>query len=312
MISLRLQSLSKAPRRRDRGVTFSFLFRESRRPDSGSMNKHRRAPGGVSPFAHCRGIKPAADDNRTWPPLPTGLPQMNCRVLVVEDDPRTGGLITAQLGVLGCVSQLIDDGEAALAELRAHCYDLVILDVTLPGVDGLEVFRQLHCGERHAPILMMAQSPSEVAAVLGLDPKAEDYLIKPFAALELVARVVGVLRCAGRTRPERRADTLESRLIEIDDLRIDMHRRQVQVSGCPVVLTAKEFDLLAHFACSPGRVFSRAELLDRLWGLANDVFEHTVNSHINRLRGKIERDPANPSYIQTVWGVGYRFAEARA
>jgi len=240
------------------------------------------------------------DDDRSI--APAGLPQLDRRVLVVERDARVGRLTVSQLDQIGCSHRRVDDGAAALAEMSRLRYDLVLLDLALPGGDGRDVLHRLRCGGHRMPVLLMAASAEELAQALELEPLAEDVLIKPFGALELAARVVGVLRRVAAT-------TQGPRPMEVEDLQIDLQRRQVQVRGRVVELTAKEFELLAQLARSPGRVFSRAELLDRVWGFARDVFEHTVNSHINRLRGKIEPDPANPSYIQTVWGVGYRFAE---
>jgi DNA-binding response OmpR family regulator len=148
--------------------------------------------------------------------------------------------------------------------------------------------------------------------VLGLELGADDYLTKPFSMLELAARVKGVFRRADQMRAAADAAAAPAQqVIESDGLRIDLERREVLLAGQPIELTAKEFDLLTCFARSPGRVFTRAQLLDQVWGYTHSGYEHTVNSHINRLRNKIERDPANPDYVQTVWGVGYKFAERR-
>jgi DNA-binding response OmpR family regulator len=234
---------------------------------------------------------------------------MTRRVLVVEDDPDIGRLVTLQLAELGCESRLIDDGVAALAEAQAGRYDLVILDVMLPRMDGLQICRRLRDGERHVPILMLTAKSSELDRVLGLELGADDYLTKPFSMLELAARVKGVFRRAEQSAAAQAANAPGAQLIEAGGLRIDLQRHVASVDGRPVELTAKEFELLAHFARCPGRVFTRAQLLDQVWGYSHSGYEHTVNSHINRLRNKIERDPGNPEYVQTVWGVGYRFAE---
>ncbi len=236
---------------------------------------------------------------------------MTRRVLVVEDDPDIGRLVTLQLAELGCESRLIDDGVSALAEAQVGRYDLVILDIMLPRMDGLQICRRLRDGEHYTPILMLTAKSSEIDRVLGLELGADDYLTKPFSMLELAARVKGVFRRAEQAAAALESDAPEARLIEVDGLRIDLRRHEAQVGGKPVELTAKEFDLLAHFARSPGRVFTRAQLLDQVWGYSHSGYEHTVNSHINRLRNKIERDPGNPDYIQTVWGVGYKFADRR-
>jgi DNA-binding response OmpR family regulator len=233
------------------------------------------------------------------------------RVLVVEDDPDIGRLVTLQLAELGCESRLIDDGISALAEARQGRYDLVILDIMLPRMDGLQICRHLREGERYTPILMLTAKSSELDRVLGLELGADDYLTKPFSMLELAARVKGVFRRA-EVAATRAAAVPGTPLIEMGDLRIDVQRHEARIHGQPIELTAKEFDLLVYFARAPGRVFTRAQLLDQVWGYSHSGYEHTVNSHINRLRGKIERDPANPDYIQTVWGVGYKFADRRA
>ena len=235
---------------------------------------------------------------------------MTRRVLVIEDDPDIGRLVTLQLGELDCESRLVADGVGGLAEAEAGRYDLVILDLMLPRLDGLQICRRLRAGERHTPILMLTAKSSELDRVLGLELGADDYLTKPFSMLELAARIKGIFRRADREKAAAAAAASPAaQLIEAPGLRIDLQRREVRVAEQPVELTAKEFDLLVYFARSPGRVFTRAQLLDQVWGYSHSGYEHTVNSHINRLRNKIERDPANPDYIQTVWGVGYRFAE---
>lgn len=232
---------------------------------------------------------------------------MERRVLVVEDDPDIGRLVMLQLAELGCEGRLIDDGVTALGEAQAGRYDLVILDLMLPRMDGLQICRRLREAERYTPILMLTSKSSEIDRVLGLELGADDYLTKPFSMLELAARVKGVFRRADQAEAERKAAAPESRRIETGALRVDLDRREALVDGNPVDLTAKEFELLVCFARSPGRVFTRNQLLDQVWGYTHAGYEHTVNTHINRLRNKIERDPANPDFIQTVWGVGYKF-----
>jgi DNA-binding response OmpR family regulator len=232
--------------------------------------------------------------------------RMSRRVLVVEDDPDIGRLVMLQLAELGCDGRLIDDGVTALAEAQATRYDLVILDVMLPRLDGLQICRRLRASAHYTPILMLTSKSSELDRVLGLELGADDYLTKPFSMLELAARVKGVFRRADQAA-EQKASAQGSQRIEVDDLRIDLERHEAQVRGEPVELTAKEFELLVTFARSPGRVFTRAQLLDQVWGYSHAGYEHTVNTHINRLRNKIERDPGNPDFILTVWGVGYKF-----
>ncbi|MCW5635621.1 MAG: response regulator transcription factor [Rubrivivax sp.] len=235
---------------------------------------------------------------------------MSRRVLVVEDDVDIGRLVTLQLAELGCECRLVDDGVTALDEARAGRYDLVILDLMLPRLDGLEICRRLRAAQIEVPVLMLTAKSSELDRVLGLELGADDYLTKPFSMPELAARVKGIFRRAERDAAQKAAAAAPgSQRIETAGLVIDLVRHEVTVAGQPVELTAKEFELLACFARSPGRVFTRAQLLDQVWGYSHSGYEHTVNSHINRLRNKIERDPGNPEVIQTVWGVGYKFAE---
>jgi len=243
-------------------------------------------------------------------PLPR-IGGMTRRVLVVEDDPDIGHLVMLQMAELGCEGTLIADGVSALAEAQAGRYDLVILDLMLPRLDGLQICRRLRESDRYTPILMLTAKSSEIDRVLGLELGADDYLTKPFSVLELAARVKGVFRRAEKAEAAQRAVAGEVALIEVDGLRIDLRRHEAVVGGQLVELTAKEFELLAFFARSPGRVFTRAQLLDQVWGYSHSGYEHTVNSHINRLRNKIERDAANPEFILTVWGVGYKFADRR-
>jgi len=229
---------------------------------------------------------------------------MSRRVLVIEDDPDIGRLVTLQLAELGFEYRLVADGVQGLDEAERGRWDLLVLDLMLPRLDGLQICRRLRAGNRdYLPILMLTAKSSELDRVLGLELGADDYLTKPFSMLELAARVKALLR-----RQERAAAAPAATLIEAGPMRIDLDRHEVRVDGRPVDLTAKEFELLVFFARSPGRVFTRAQLLDQVWGYTHSGYEHTVNSHINRLRNKIERDPGQPAHIQTVWGVGYKFA----
>jgi DNA-binding response OmpR family regulator len=195
-----------------------------------------------------------------------------------------------------------------LKRAAATTPDLVILDLGLPGLDGLEVCRRLRAQPRYVPILMLTARSSDAERVLGLEMGADDYLVKPFNVMELVARAKAILRrMEGLARNEEGKNRIEA-----GRLAIDATTRKAMVDGEEVALTAKEFDLLVHFARNPGRVYTREQLLDAVWGGAHAGYAHTVNSHINRLRTKIESDPANPTLIETVWGVGYRFAESAA
>jgi len=242
------------------------------------------------------------------PPQQIGAaPTMSRRVLVVEDDPDIGRLVMLQLTELGCDGQLIDDGVVALAAAQATRFDLVILDVMLPRLDGLQICRRLRAAEHYTPILMLTAKSAEIDRVLGLELGADDYLTKPFSMLELAARVKGVFRRAEQAAGPKGAAPGDVPRIEVNGLCMDLQRHEALVHGRPVELTAREFELLAHFARSPGRVYTRTQLLDQVWGLRHAGYEHTVNTHINRLRNKIERNAAKPEFIQTVWGVGYRF-----
>jgi DNA-binding response OmpR family regulator len=177
----------------------------------------------------------------------------------------------------------------------------------LPGVDGLEICRRLRQETDYLPILMLTAKSSEIDRIVGLELGADDYLTKPFSVRELVARVKAIFRRIGAVTL--REDDKTSPKIGIGDLVIEADKRKVILDGRQITLTAKEYDLLYHFASHPGRVYTRTQLLDQVWGYGYEGYEHTVNSHINRLRGKIEADPASPRYVLTVWGVGYRFAE---
>ncbi|MCP4005677.1 MAG: response regulator transcription factor [bacterium] len=238
---------------------------------------------------------------------------MTRRVLVVEDDVDLSRLVRLQLEDLGCAVDCVVDGDTGLATARAHVYDLVILDLGLPGLGGIDLCRALREEPRYTPILMLTAKSTEFDRVYGLEAGADDYLTKPFSVLELVARVKAAFRRADGLRslaplaPDQVADDPYSRPLRRGGLELDASRRAVTLDLAPVELTAKEFDLLHYFAAHPGRVFSRVQLLDQVWGYGHDGYEHTVNSHINRLRSKIERDPRHPEFILTVWGVGYKF-----
>lgn len=233
---------------------------------------------------------------------------MTRSVLIVEDDLDIAQLVQLHLRELNCNVSLALDGVAGLAEAESKRYDLIILDLMLPGMDGLEVCRRLRSKTNYTPILMLTSKSTELDRVLGLEMGADDYLTKPFSIMELVARVKAIFR---------RIDSLSStnpqnalKPIAAVPLSINPEKRSVTLNGADVELTAKEFDLLLYFAQNPGRVYSRAQLLDHVWGYTHSGYEHTVNSHINRLRAKIEKNPNQPEFIQTVWGVGYKFSEA--
>jgi two-component system alkaline phosphatase synthesis response regulator PhoP len=193
------------------------------------------------------------------------------------------------------------DGTSALASARAHPPDLVVLDLGLPGIDGLDVARELQ-RRGPVPIIMLTARGAEVDRILGLELGADDYLVKPFSPRELVARVRAVLRrtTGGGPEPE---------VVRVGDVEVDTGRRRVTVDGRAVELTATEFDLVAHLAAQPGRVFTRAQLLDVIHGVVIDSYDRAIDAHVKNIRRKLEPDPHRPRYLLTVHGVGYRFAE---
>ena len=232
------------------------------------------------------------------------------RILIIEDNADLARLLALNLRDLSYEVEIAGDGSGGLAKAERTAYDLIILDLMLPGLDGLEVCRRIREKTPYVPILMLTSRSSETDRVVGLEMGADDYVTKPFSIVELLARIKALFRRVERLRQDR-APAVSDR-IESGDLVIDPERRTVTLRGNPITLTAKEFDLLLYFAASPGRVFTRSQLLDAVWGYGHDGYEHTVNSHINRLRAKIEENPARPHYILTVWGVGYKFAERDA
>ncbi|HEB96685.1 MAG TPA: response regulator transcription factor [Sedimenticola thiotaurini] len=233
---------------------------------------------------------------------------MNRRILIVEDDPDIARLVQMHLRDMECRADIAGDGDQALQRFRRGGYDLVVLDLMLPGCDGLSVCRQLRAMSGYVPILMLTAKSSELDRVLGLEMGADDYLTKPFSIPELMARIKALFRRVEALAAATEEDDGSGPIVH-GELEIDPARHRVSVAGRVVELTAREFRLLHHFARHPGRVYSRAQLLDQVWGYDHQGYEHTVNTHINRLRSKIERDPANPDFILTVWGVGYKFTE---
>ena len=229
------------------------------------------------------------------------------RILVVEDDPDISHLLEIHLRDNAYRVDVVGNGIEGLERASKHPYQLIVLDLMLPGIDGLEVCRRLRQQTNNVPILMLTARTSEIDRVLGLELGADDYLTKPFSIMELQARVKAILRRVDISSNQQHEGPGER--IETGSLLIDVSARNVFIDHQAVELTAKEFDLLLYFARHPGRVFSRGQLLDQVWGYSHNGYEHTVNSHINRLRKKIELDPTQARYIETVWGVGYRFNE---
>jgi two-component system OmpR family response regulator len=227
------------------------------------------------------------------------------RVLIVEDDMPIAELLRLHLGDEGYKVEHAADGNEGLRLLQQGNWDALVLDLMLPGIDGLELCRRTRAMTRYTPIIIISARSSEVHRILGLELGADDYLAKPFSMLELVARVKALMR---RTDALARDMQIDAGRLEILGLTIDPLAREVTVDRQPIELTPREFDLLVFFARNPGKVFSRMDLLNHVWGYQHDGYEHTVNTHINRLRTKVETDPANPRRILTVWGRGYKFA----
>ena len=222
-------------------------------------------------------------------------------ILVVDDEPSIREVVSIYLGRAGYRVLVAEDGQTALEILEQEPPDLVVLDLMLPEVDGLEITRHLRAGG-DIPIIMLTARREETDRILGLEMGADDYIVKPFSPRELVSRVKAVLR---RTRGPAPKDGGQP--LVFTDLRIDPVTRLVEVDGEERTLTAKEFDLLWTLARHPRQVFNRDQLLDLVWGLTEYIDPSTVTVHVRRLREKIEVDPSNPRHVQTVWGVGYRF-----
>ncbi len=223
-------------------------------------------------------------------------------VLVVEDEPKILEVVRDYLVDAGFSVTTAPDGPSALTLARAVAPDLVVLDLGLPGLDGIDVARELQ-RRSPVPIIMLTARGDEVDRVLGLELGADDYLVKPFSPRELVARVRAVLRRS------RAADEDGDRPLRVGDVTVDPARRTVTVAGRAVDLTATEFDLVAYLARQPGRVFTRAQLLDVIHGIAVESYERAIDAHVKNIRRKLEPDPHRPRYLLTVHGVGYRFGE---
>jgi len=230
------------------------------------------------------------------------------RILIVEDDREIAELISLHLTDQHYETVRCEDGPSGLNRALNEPFDLIVLDLMLPGMDGFEVCRGIRAQHSYVPILILTSRAEELDRVLGLELGADDYLTKPFSIRELIARVKAIFRRIESVSQMSTGKT-ESGQIHIGELEIDLEKRKITLEGKPVELTAKEFDLLKLFSSNPGKAYSRERLLNIVWGYQFDGYDHTVNSHINRLRAKIERDPANPRFIKTVWGYGYRFAE---
>jgi DNA-binding response OmpR family regulator len=230
---------------------------------------------------------------------------MSARILVADDDPKQAELIRLYLERDGHSVLTVHNGRSALEQCRSRRPDLLVLDVMMPQVDGLDVCRIVRAESSVAILLVTARSTEE-DLLLGLDLGADDYMTKPVSPRELAARVRALLRRSGITSPG------HQRVLTVGDLVVDTGRFEVRVGGAAVVLTAKEFGILEMLAGEPGRVFTRGEIINRVFGFERDVSERTVDAHVVNLRRKLEDDPVHPRHVQTVYGRGYRLAEAPA
>jgi two-component system alkaline phosphatase synthesis response regulator PhoP len=235
------------------------------------------------------------------------------RILIVEDDPAVRDVVEHALSREGIETQTASDGEKALESLRTgRPFDLVVLDVMLPGMDGISVCQELRNGDfpsTDAPVVMLTARDDETSVVVGLEVGADDYVTKPFRPRELVSRVRAHLR---RRRLDSKASPQEQSRLEFPGLRVDLFGRQVLADGEPVELTAKEFDVLSMLASHPGRVYSREQIMRHLWNGEFFGEARAADVHIQHIRKKIEPDPKNPHYVQTVRGAGYKFATGAA
>jgi DNA-binding response OmpR family regulator len=234
----------------------------------------------------------------------------NRRVLVVEDDRDIADLVALHLSELPADVTLAHDGTHGLALALGSPWDALVLDIRLPGLNGLDVCREVRAQLPHMPILMLTARGGELDRVLGLELGADDYLVKPFSVLELRARVRALWRRSSAVTSTAALAPTELTHLAHGRLRVDRQQRRAWLADVELVLTPREFDLLWHFMQHPGRAFTRTELLSSVWGYGHDGYDHTVNSHINRLRNKLGDERADAAFIHTVWGVGYRFEVA--
>lgn len=234
-------------------------------------------------------------------------PYKEYHVLIIEDDREISDVVAVNLASNSIQAEQVHDGFTGLKRARSKEFDLIILDIMLPGLDGISICRKLREVDPDTPILMLTAKTDEIDLVLSLEIGADDYMTKPFSMRELLARVGALIRRSERNNGK--TETSGEAKLQIGELVIDPEKHQASINGKDLELTVKEFELLELFARNPGRAFSRADLLNTVWGYNFEGYEHTVNTHINRLRNKIEGDPSKPKYLLTVWGIGYRFTE---
>lgn len=227
-------------------------------------------------------------------------------ILLVEDDPELTRLLTLHfdsgLYQLTCCATATE----AIEKACSNTYHLILLDIELPDGSGMAVCKKLRQHAIQTPVMMLTCHAEESDKVLALELGADDFVTKPFGMLELMARVKALLRRSGQNSPKEEA---EKKIIQFKELCIDGHKTKASLNGQRLELTPKEFDMLLLLASHPGKTFSRHELLEQIWGYTFEGYEHTITSHINRLRIKIEKDLSHPQYILTSWGKGYRFSE---
>lgn len=229
------------------------------------------------------------------------------QILVVEDESDLGDLVVMHLSDLDAQVELVSDGIQALERIKSGVWDAVVLDLRLPGMDGLDICRSVRADGNQVPIMMLTSRDTELDRVLGLEIGADDYLTKPFSIPELKARIKALIR---RSRQQASVQNNEKAKLTIGPMVLDRRTHNARLAGVELSLTVKEFELLWFFASSPGEAFSRSELLDKVWGYGHDGYEHTVNSHINRLRNKLQKSYPSHEFIETVWGLGYRYVES--
>lgn len=229
-------------------------------------------------------------------------------VLIIEDDLEIIHLLEIHLKDLGCEVTSASRGDEGLLKAIDQIPDLIILDIMLPEMDGIEVCQKIRANNIKSPIIMLTAKSEEIDKVLGLEIGADDYLTKPFSVREFIARVKAIFRRQKMTA-EKKLSASSQKNIEFDNLSIDLDLRKVILNGDKVELSPKEFELLVLLSSNPGKSYDRTKLLNLIWGYDFKGYEHTVNSHINRLRSKIEPDMGNPKFILTTWGVGYKFNE---
>ena len=227
-------------------------------------------------------------------------------ILIIEDDISIVDLVEIHLKDIHCNATKAYTGDDGLKLAKKNSYDLIILDIMLPDIDGIEVCKQIRMEKNFTPIMMLTARSEEIDKIIGLETGADDYLTKPFSIREFVARVKAIIR---RTQMDVNKKSSADAIVTFRGLTVDPQKRKVMLRDEKVELTPKEFDLLYLFICNRGKSYSRENLLNLVWGYEFTGYEHTVNSHINRLRTKLEVDLSKPEYILTTWGIGYRFTD---